>query len=83
MPSSDATPPSGVGLDHKLSEYNAPRPCAHNDCDDGAEWYVFTDGVISKFVCDEHHDWALDQAVPDTGGGKNAREDGSGHWAVE
>lgn len=49
MASSDATPPSGVGLDHKLSEHNAPRRCAHDDCDDDAEWYVFTDGVISKF----------------------------------
>lgn len=83
MASSDATPPSGVGLDHKLSEHNAPRRCAHGDCDDGAEWYVFTDGVISKFVCNEHHDWALDQAVPDTDDNEDDRESGSGHWAVE
>lgn len=83
MASSDATSPSGVDLDYKLSEYNAPRRCAHDDCGDGADWYVFADGVISKYVCDEHHDWALDQATPDTDDSESRRKNGGGHWSVE
>lgn len=83
MANSNATPPSGVDLDRKLTENNAPRRCAYDDCDDDADWYVFADGVISKYVCDEHHDWALDQAAPDTDGSESDHKTDGGHWAVE
>lgn len=83
MASSDAALPPGVDLDYRLSEHNAPRRCAHGDCDTDADWYVFADGVLSKYVCNDHHDWALDQAAPDTIDSESDRENGSGHWAVE
>jgi hypothetical protein len=52
----------GVDLLVGLGEYNAPRQC--RQCDEPARFYLFNDGEVSVYVCDEH----LDDAVRDAGG---------------
>lgn len=76
-----ATASSDVGLDLRLSEHNAPRRCAHDDCDADADWYVFTDDIFSKYVCNDHHQWALNKATPDTN--NSSENPDESHWAVE
>lgn len=50
----------GVDLVLRLGAANATRPCADNDCDHEAAYYVFTDGVVSVYVCDSHLDGAVE-----------------------
>jgi hypothetical protein len=52
----------GVDLLVELGEYNAPRQC--RQCDERARFYLFNDGEVSVYVCDNH----LDDAVRDAGG---------------
>lgn len=53
---------ANVGLLYELSENNAPRVCV--DCDNDAQYYVFTDSVISEFTCDDHLQDTLASASP-------------------
>jgi hypothetical protein len=52
----------GVDLVLQLADTNASRPCADSDCDQAATHYVFTDGVVSVYVCDHHLDRAVESA---------------------
>lgn len=81
MSESKALTTPGVDVDLRLSENNAPRRCGHGDCGDDADWYVLVWGVFSKYVCDGHHDWAIEQATPDTNP-EQIEQESDGHWAV-
>lgn len=52
----------GVDLLLELSENNAPRRCRNADCDRDADYYVFTDGVTSEYVCEEHLESTVERA---------------------
>ena len=43
---------TGVDLVLRLSENNAPRRCSM--CNLDAEFYVYTDNVVSMYVCGDH-----------------------------
>ena len=52
----------GVDLVLRLGEYNSPRRCSDGDCGRDGEYYVFTDGVASEFVCSDHLEGAIERA---------------------
>lgn len=41
-----------LDLLYRLKENNAPRRCA--DCGSGADYYLFEDGIVSEYRCEQH-----------------------------
>ncbi|WP_122089794.1 hypothetical protein [Halalkalicoccus subterraneus] len=52
----------GVDLVLGLGERNTPRPCATDDCEHDADYYVLTDDVLSEYVCEEHLERTVERA---------------------
>lgn len=52
---------TGVDLVLQLSENNAPRRCSM--CELDTEFYVYTDSVVSMYICGDH----LGKAVKKSG----------------
>lgn len=44
---------SEYGVEYRLGEYNATRAC--EICREPADVYLFREGDISTFRCDDHH----------------------------
>lgn len=51
---------AGVDLVVELSESNAPRRCSM--CDQDGRFYVYSDAVLSKYVCENHLDAVIQEA---------------------
>lgn len=39
-----------------------PAPCATDDCEHDADYYVLTDDVLSEYVCEQHRERTVERA---------------------